>query len=103
MKRHILLSLMAILLAGCSNSDDHLKPGTEMMLSEAGANHLTVENMANGHSPSHVSKGTKVRVVREFGNDSTHRHIDIYILEGANKDENATVDPDHLLPIERTP
>lgn len=100
MKRQLLLSLMAILLAGCSNRPT---PGTEMMLSESGALHLSSDNLVNGHNPPDVRKGTRVRIVRDLGKDILTPFIEIYILEGANKDENATVDPDHLLPIEKTP
>ncbi len=45
MKRNaaiVLLSVLSLLLAGCSDSHYHLKPSTEMMLDQNGANAVLV-------------------------------------------------------------
>ena len=100
MKRNvsiILLSVLSLLLAGCSDSDDHLKPGTEMMLNEAAANSLTVENMINGRSPNRVSKGTKVRVINDPRGPNDLGEVEVYVLEGVNKDEKVSVSRRNLV------
>jgi hypothetical protein len=99
-KRQILISLMAILLAGCLDSDHSLKPGTEMMLSQDGAYFLTVKNMEKGLNDRSVSKGTKVRVITHSPDKD---EIDVYVLEGPNRNENFTLNHFHLLPIQSTP
>ena len=98
--RKIIVLSMVLCLAGCS--DNHLKPGTEMMLDEAGAASLTVHNMSTGHKPSEVSKGTKVRVIKDSDEISgqfidRYRKVEVYVLEGTNKDENFTVEFAYLI------
>ncbi len=115
MKRQILLSLMTILLAGCQKDrfDDHLRPGTEMMLTSIGEYSVTVENMFREHYHSRVPMGTKVRVIKDCRNLDTYREtdafmqryrdIDIHVLEGQSQNENYTVKRYALDLIERTP
>ena len=97
MKRNIsviLLSVLSLLLAGCSNSDNHFKTGTEMMLNEHAANHLSVENLMNGREPYSVSKGTLVRVVKDSPDTGK---TEVYVLAGTNKGETHTVDRSYLI------
>ena len=95
-KREILLLLLASLTAGCS---DHLSPGTEMMLSEGGANAVSVNCMQNTQRQDcNCSKGTKVRVVSD-PDEGKYRQTEILVLEGGCKDQNVTVPRSDLLPM----
>ena len=105
MKRNasiILLSVLSLLLAGCSECSE-LKPGTEMMLGGYGA--LRVKEDAQiyyerfGGNDWQVSEGTKVRVIKDVPENGK---TDIYVLEGDARNHVFTVDRSWLLPMTAT-
>ena len=107
MKRNasiILFSVLSLLLAGCS-----LKPGTEMMLDQNGANAVLYQNefMLEQNSGIHdcnVSKGTKVRVIEDHRDNIVNSTgtTEIYVLEGNARNHTFTVNRNYLLPMTAT-
>jgi len=97
-----LLSVFPLSLAGCG-----LKPGTEMMLNQKGADSVEGDRFVyqtSGWLDWHVSKGTKVRVIKhhhiirvDFLN--TPEEVEIYVLEGDARNHTFTVYRDCLVPI----
>jgi hypothetical protein len=85
----ILVSGLALLLAGCSG---RLSPGTEGTLNEGGAIAASAHFMKADSWHGSVAAGTKVRVVSDVSSDDgSRREITVLMLEGPYRNENAFV------------